>query len=171
MILSSKRFQSLFESFLSRQGAGVGWMLLGPVCAAREISTLPEAVKPLALIKWLCSLVTPPGGTILDPFLGSGTTACAALIGGFNCIGIERDPTYFAIAQARVDYTRIRLETLKRLPKQQDLALTPPSTSEPAPYNIPETKTFPGLKLSPDRVQRLIRRASRKVVQKPVDKG
>lgn len=48
-------------------------------------------VKPLALMRYLCRLVTPPGGTILDPFVGSGSTGVAALQEGFDFIGIERD--------------------------------------------------------------------------------
>lgn len=52
-------------------------------------------VKPVALMRWLCTLITPPGGTILDPFSGSGTTLQAAVECGFNAIGIEREPEYF----------------------------------------------------------------------------
>ena len=48
-------------------------------------------------------LVTPPGGIVLDPFMGSGSTGKAAALEGFRFIGIERDPKYFAIAQARVN--------------------------------------------------------------------
>jgi site-specific DNA-methyltransferase (adenine-specific) len=59
-------------------------------------------VKPLALMRWLCRLVTPPGGTVLDPFLGSGSTAIAACQEGFSCIGIEREAEYMAIARARI---------------------------------------------------------------------
>ena len=61
-----------------------------------------STVKPIALMRWLVRLVTPPGGTVLDPFLGSGTTACAALAEGFDVIGIEREPDYMKIAEARV---------------------------------------------------------------------
>jgi site-specific DNA-methyltransferase (adenine-specific) len=60
-------------------------------------------VKPLALMRWLCRLITPPGGTVLDPFLGSGSTMAAALSEGFECIGIERDPEYCALARRRVE--------------------------------------------------------------------
>jgi site-specific DNA-methyltransferase (adenine-specific) len=60
-------------------------------------------VKPIALMRYLCRLVTPPGGIVLDPFMGSGTTGKAALLEGFSFIGIERDPKYFEIAQARVN--------------------------------------------------------------------
>jgi hypothetical protein len=59
-------------------------------------------VKPVDLMQWLCRLVTPPGGVVLDPFLGSGTTGMAALREGFGFVGIERDPEYVAIARARI---------------------------------------------------------------------
>ena len=48
-------------------------------------------VKPLALMRWLARLVTPPGGTVLDPFAGTGTTGQACLDEGFRCVLIERD--------------------------------------------------------------------------------
>jgi site-specific DNA-methyltransferase (adenine-specific) len=54
-------------------------------------------------MRWLCRLITPPGGTVLDPFLGSGSTMAAALSEGFECIGIERDPEYVTLARRRVE--------------------------------------------------------------------
>jgi hypothetical protein len=66
-------------------------------------------VKPLDLMAYLCRLVTPPGGTVLDPFMGSGTTIKAALSEGFDAIGIERDPAYYAIAQERLNGAQIGL--------------------------------------------------------------
>ena len=59
-------------------------------------------VKPTALMRYLCRLVTPPGGTVLDPFTGSGSTGKAAMLEGFNFIGIEREAGYVAIAEARI---------------------------------------------------------------------
>jgi site-specific DNA-methyltransferase (adenine-specific) len=59
-------------------------------------------VKPLALMRYLCRLVTPPGGTVLDPFMGSGTTGMAAKQGGFEFIGIEKEAEYVEIAEARI---------------------------------------------------------------------
>lgn len=59
-------------------------------------------VKPLALMHHLVTLVTQPGGTVLDPFMGSGSTGVAAIQCGFKFIGIERDPAYFEIAVARL---------------------------------------------------------------------
>jgi site-specific DNA-methyltransferase (adenine-specific) len=61
-------------------------------------------VKPIALMRYLCRLITPPGGTILDPFMGSGTTGCAAALEGFDFIGIEQDGHYADIARRRIAY-------------------------------------------------------------------
>ena len=60
-------------------------------------------VKPLAIMRWLIRLVTPPGGTVLDPFAGSGTTIEAALIEGFEPIGIEMEADYLPLIQHRID--------------------------------------------------------------------
>lgn len=59
-------------------------------------------VKPTELMRYLCRLVTPPGGTVLDPFTGSGSTGKAARLEGFGFIGFELDPDYVAIATARI---------------------------------------------------------------------
>ena len=59
-------------------------------------------VKPSALMRWLVRLVTPPDGTILDPFAGSGTTLVAALAEGRQAIGIEREAEYVEIVKARL---------------------------------------------------------------------
>lgn len=59
-------------------------------------------VKPTSLMRYLCRLATPPNGTILDPFMGSGSTGKAARLEGFKFIGIELEPEYMEIAQARV---------------------------------------------------------------------
>jgi site-specific DNA-methyltransferase (adenine-specific) len=59
-------------------------------------------VKPAALMRYLCRLVTPPGGAVLDPFMGSGSTGKAAVLEGFQFIGIEREAEYVEIAKARI---------------------------------------------------------------------
>lgn len=61
-------------------------------------------VKPIALMRWLCRLITPPGGAVLDLFTGSGTTGVAALAEGFEFVGIEREPDYAEIACARLQH-------------------------------------------------------------------
>ena len=59
-------------------------------------------VKPTALMRYLCRLVTPPGGIVLDPFTGSGSTGKAAVFEGFDFVGIEREAEYVEIARARI---------------------------------------------------------------------
>lgn len=60
-------------------------------------------VKPQKLMQYLIKLITPPGGTVLDPFMGSGSTGVAAKALGFNFLGIEKEADYFEIAKARID--------------------------------------------------------------------
>lgn len=59
-------------------------------------------VKPTDLMRYLCRLVTPPGGTVLDPFMGSGSTGKAAMLEGFKFIGCELSHEYLEIATARI---------------------------------------------------------------------
>jgi len=61
-------------------------------------------VKPTPLMQYLVRLVTPKNGTVLDPFMGSGSTGKACVLEGFDFIGIELDPEYFKIAEARIEY-------------------------------------------------------------------
>lgn len=72
----------------------------------RGEGNLHPTVKPLALMEWLVRLVCPEGGTVLDPFAGSGTTAVACRNAGRGCIAVERDPAYFAIAEPRLAEAR-----------------------------------------------------------------
>lgn len=90
-------------------------------CAKANSKERPEVdgvkhptVKPLALMRWLVRLVTPEGGTVLDPFAGSGTTIEAALLEGVDAIGIERDPSYLPLIQHRIERA-----TPKPAPEQQ----------------------------------------------------
>ncbi len=59
-------------------------------------------MKPLALMRWLVRLVTPPGGTVLEPFAGSGTTVEACVLEGFRCIAIEREADYLPLITSRL---------------------------------------------------------------------
>ena len=67
-----------------------------------EKQNVHPTVKPVKLMKYLCRLITPKGGTVLDPFMGSGSTGIAAKDEGFEFIGIEREKEYFEIAERRV---------------------------------------------------------------------
>lgn len=73
-----------------------------------NLRTSPRAnhhptVKPTSLMSYLCRLVTPPGGTILDPFMGSGSTGRGAMLGGFDFIGIDLAQEYVEIAKRRIE--------------------------------------------------------------------
>ena len=70
---------------------------------ADEIRNTHPTVKPTNLFRWLCRLVTPPGGTVLDPFLGSGTTAVSAILEGFDAVGCELTEEYHPIIEGRID--------------------------------------------------------------------
>jgi hypothetical protein len=61
-----------------------------------------STVKPLDLIRWLCRLITPPGGTVLDMFAGSGTTGEACVVEGFRAVLVEREPAYLPLIVARL---------------------------------------------------------------------
>ena len=63
-------------------------------------------VKPLALMRWLVRLVTPPGGVVLEPFAGSGTTVEACLLEGFRCVAIEKGDEYLPLIEARIHRRR-----------------------------------------------------------------
>jgi len=69
----------------------------------RGVSNNHPTVKPIKLMEYLCRLVTPKGGIVLDPFMGSGTTIMAAKSVGFKYIGIEKEEKYFEIANSRID--------------------------------------------------------------------
>jgi DNA modification methylase len=74
-------------------------------------------------MRWLIRLVTPPGGTVLDPFLGSGSTGCAAVLERVEFIGIERDPEYIPIAQSRIAWWAAHpdgMELVKRLEYERE---------------------------------------------------
>lgn len=76
-------------------------------------------VKPTALMRYLCRLVTPPGGLVLDPFMGSGSTGKAAMLEGFRFIGCELDPDYAVIARARIEAARAAAEAEADEPSQE----------------------------------------------------
>lgn len=68
----------------------------------REDGNTHPTVKPTDLMRYLCRLVTPTGGTVLDPFMGSGSTGKAAALEGFSFVGVEREERYMNIARARI---------------------------------------------------------------------
>lgn len=102
-----ERFKRYSKSHIaSTDGGGGGWSK-----DSAKNPNLPRAnthptVKPTDLMRYLCRLVTPPGGTVLDPFMGSGSTGKAAVLEGFNFIGIDMTAEYVEIARGRIDHAQ-----------------------------------------------------------------
>jgi len=71
---------------------------------ASNASNSHPTVKPTDLMRYLCRLVTPPGGVVLDPFMGSGSTGKAAVLEGFRFVGVDMSAEYVEIARARIQY-------------------------------------------------------------------
>jgi site-specific DNA-methyltransferase (adenine-specific) len=69
----------------------------------RVRGNIHSTVKGIDLMRWLCRLITPPGGIVLDPFAGSGTTGIACIRESFRFLGIEKEPEYYEICKARVE--------------------------------------------------------------------
>jgi len=90
------------RKFAATMGDGIGAREHSPNEPRAYVGNVHPTVKPLALMRWLCRLVTPPGGVILDPFTGSGSTGCAAVLEGFRFLGIEQEAEYVAIAERRI---------------------------------------------------------------------
>lgn len=101
----------------------------------RTAANFHPTVKPIELMRWLARLVTQPNGTVLDPFMGSGTTGCAAMYEGFNFIGIEQSDEYLEIARQRIEYHSLRA---------RGGVVSPWENPAPAPAEKPEAKTDPG---------------------------
>lgn len=75
-----------------------------------NVANTHPTVKPIALMRYLVRLVTPPGGTVLEPFAGSGTTLAAAILEGFNAIGCELTADYLPIIEGRIAWAQQQTE-------------------------------------------------------------
>jgi site-specific DNA-methyltransferase (adenine-specific) len=102
------------------EGCGVS-MLKPELCKCDEPDWRPRpkknshpTIKPVQLMAYLCRLVTPPNGIILDPYMGSGSTGISACLEGFRFIGMEMDEDYFKIAEARIENYEKYREFIKK---------------------------------------------------------
>ncbi len=96
-------------------------------------------VKPIQLMRYLCRLITPPGGTVLDPFAGSGTTLLAAIQEGFSCIGIEKEPEYCEIIRQRMqEAVQVALPGVASSRKGMNLAPISPAMAENEARFVPD---------------------------------
>ena len=107
--------ESLEEKYLARSNQTQAELKRGNVDFEKENNVanynkvLPRknnhpTVKPITLMRYLVKLITPPDGLVLDPFCGSGSTGCAAVVEGFNFIGIDLDSEYIEISRARIEH-------------------------------------------------------------------
>jgi DNA modification methylase len=90
-------------------GSAARFFYTAKASASERQGVTHPTVKPLDLMRYLVRLVTPPGGIVLDPFMGSGTTIKAAISEGFQAVGIEREAEYFAMAEQRLNGAQIGL--------------------------------------------------------------
>jgi site-specific DNA-methyltransferase (adenine-specific) len=100
--------KSGFEAVDRNEGtAGLDNPRAGAGRTADQVKNFHPTVKPIGVMRWLCRLITPPGGTVLDPFLGSGTTAVSACLEGkFNAIGCEMTEDYWPIIEGRIEWAK-----------------------------------------------------------------
>ena len=102
--------EGLPEQMLTGRDEGQDAMQVPYKTRSKVTANFHPTVKPLALMRYLIKLVTPPNGTVLDPFLGSGTTAVAAVLEGCEWIGCELTPDYHPIIEARVEWAKSQVE-------------------------------------------------------------
>ena len=97
--------EGLEEVMKKGNGSHNGRVDTDPVSARFQTMTKNHhpTVKPISLMRYLCRLITPPRGMVLDPYMGSGSTGIACKLEGFDFIGIEIDPEYIKIAEARIN--------------------------------------------------------------------
>ena len=92
-----------FPDAKGQQGAARFFYCAKASKADRGAGNTHPTVKPQALMRYLCRLVTPPGGTVLDPFAGSGSTGVAALHEGFRAVLCEQSDDYVRIIRSRTE--------------------------------------------------------------------
>lgn len=78
------------------EGSAARFFYTAKADAEDRMGSKHPTVKPVSLMRWLCTLITPPGGTVLDPFAGTGSTGLGAIGAGFKPILIEREEEYFS---------------------------------------------------------------------------
>jgi site-specific DNA-methyltransferase (adenine-specific) len=92
--------------FAASEGSAARFFYSAKAGPLDRIGTAHATVKPVDLMRWLCRLVTPPGGHILEPFAGSGTTGIAAMAEGFDCSMIELEADHVADIERKLAYLR-----------------------------------------------------------------
>ena len=108
------------EKIIEGRDKGQGAMNVAYKPRPTPMSNIHPTVKPIKLMQYLVKLVTPPNGIVLDPFCGSGTTGVACKLDGFHFVGIEQDPEYTKIAEARINANNNKGEQIKESEPKSD---------------------------------------------------
>lgn len=108
-----------FEEKVNKFGNQTNGEDLGNKSVNDKFTTQPKknnhpTVKPINLLTYLCRLITPKGGVILDPYMGSGSTGISALLEGFEFIGMEMDEDYYKIAETRINNYELYKDLIKK---------------------------------------------------------
>jgi DNA modification methylase len=145
----SAKFQTCYGEFKGQEtctpmrGANSGgasrFFYCSKASKKERSGSLHPTVKPLDLMRYLCRLVTPPGGLILDPFLGSGTTAVAAVHEGFHYLGFEINPTYCADAERRIAEARREIAAPRPNKRGNSASKDAPQATTLAAFGTEET--------------------------------
>lgn len=123
------------EGWTSRPAGGMSGRHDGSLGSITMRANTHPTVKPTRLMQWLCRLITPPGGTVLDPFMGSGSTGKAALLEGFSFIGCEREDEYMPIAAARIGWALGRVDSGDEEPSEPVAPVAAQAQPKPEPAN------------------------------------
>lgn len=124
----------------TRHRVNAGGLEHDPKWAPVQVKNPHPTVKPVALMRWLCRLITPPEGLLLDLFMGSGTTGVAAILEGFRFLGIDQEAEYCEIARHRIRATPPPLPGLTVEPAAPGLTVEP---AAPARRRAPATAKAP----------------------------
>jgi site-specific DNA-methyltransferase (adenine-specific) len=106
--------EKIHSGFNSRDENGNKLRADGSIIPPLVSKNTHPTLKPINLMTYLCRLVTPEGGIVLDPFMGSGSTGISALLEGFRFVGMEMDEDYFKIAEARINSYEQYRDLLKK---------------------------------------------------------
>ena len=107
-----------------------------------EVVNLHPTVKPISLMRYLVRLVTPPGGSVLDPFCGSGSTGVAAILEGFNFVGSEMEAESVKTSKARLELAVLVSVGGVKNPWEDEPAETAPAEEAPVISSIEDLFGF-----------------------------
>lgn len=107
LCMSGKNYARITtDGQLPNEGSAARFFYSAKADAGDRLGSKHPTIKPVDLMRWLVRLITPPGGTVLDPFAGSGTTGMACMAEGIDCILVEREAEYVADIKARLAHVR-----------------------------------------------------------------